>query len=160
MFELHSSLKADTVVLGQFTLCLVLLHRDANYPWAILVPKKQNLREIHHLALDDQAQLIRESSHLSEVMTSIFDPTTMNIAALGNSVPQLHLHHVARFENDAAWPKAVWGVTKAVRYKEGELDARVTRLRSALAGEGFEALEEGQEPLSKDDLNSGEGFTP
>ena len=160
MFELHPSLQSDTVVLGQFKLSLVLLHRDANYPWTILVPKRQNLREIHHLALDDQTQLIRESSQLSEVMTSVFDPTTMNIAALGNSVPQLHVHHVARYENDDAWPKAIWGVTKAVAYKEDALVARITRLQSALVGENFEALAQGQEPILKDDMNSGAGFTP
>ena len=160
MFELHPSLQEDAIVLGQFKLSLVLLHRDANYPWTILVPKRQNLREIHHLALDDQKQLIRESSHLSEVMTSVFDPTTMNIAALGNSIPQLHVHHVARYDDDAAWPKAIWGVTKAVAYEKEALAARITRLQSALAGGSFEALAEGQEPLQKDDMNSGAGFTP
>jgi len=160
MFELSPSLKADTVILGQFKLSLVLLHRDANYPWTILVPKRQNLREIHHLALDDQAQLIRESSHLAEVMTSVFDPTTMNIAALGNSVPQLHIHHVARYDDDAAWPKAIWGVTKAVAYEKEDLAARVMRLQSALVGESFEALVEGQELARKDDMHSGAGFTP
>lgn len=160
MFELHPSLQEDAIVLGQFKLSLVLLHRDANYPWTILVPKRQNLREIHHLALDDQKQLIRESSHLSEVMTSVFDPTTMNIAALGNSIPQLHVHHVARYDDDAAWPKAIWGVTKAVAYEKEALAARITRLQSALVGGSFEALAEGQEPLQKDDMNSGAGFTP
>ena len=81
MFELHEQLKKDTVTVGHFKLCLVLLHKDANYPWVILVPKRSNMREIHHLAEEDQLQLIRESSHLAEVMTSIFTPTTMNIAA-------------------------------------------------------------------------------
>lgn len=109
MFELHPQLKQDTVIVGQFNLSLVLLHKDANYPWCILVPKRSNMNEIHHLSEVDQIQLIKESSHLSEVMTSIFAPDTMNIAELGNLVPQLHLHHVARYKTDASWPAAVWG---------------------------------------------------
>jgi len=98
MFELHPQLAENTVLLGQFKLSLVMLHKDANYPWCVLVPKRSGIREIHHLGESDQQQLIRESSHLSEVMTSMFAPITMNIAALGNIVPQLHVHHVARFE--------------------------------------------------------------
>ncbi|MFL0809973.1 MAG: HIT family protein [Agarilytica sp.] len=139
MFELHEQLKKDTVEVGQFKLSLVLLHKDANYPWVILVPKRSSMREIHHLADEDQLQLIRESSHLSEVMTSLFAPTTMNIAALGNIVPQLHVHHVARFEGDAAWPKAVWGFADAKDYEESVLSERLQRLHSSLVGEGFEA---------------------
>ncbi len=139
MFELHEQLKKDTVEVGQFNLSLVLLHKDANYPWVILVPKRENMREIHHLAQEDQLQLIRESSHLSEVMTSMFAPTTMNIAALGNLVPQLHVHHVARFEGDPAWPGAVWGHGEAKAYDEAVLAERLSRLHSSLVGEGFEA---------------------
>ncbi|MFL0801896.1 MAG: HIT family protein [Agarilytica sp.] len=139
MFELHEQLKKDTIEVGQFNLSLVLLHKDANYPWVILVPKRESMREIHHLAQDDQLQLIRESSHLSEVMTSLFAPTTMNIAALGNIVPQLHVHHVARFEGDAAWPKAVWGAEEAKSYEDDVLAERLNRLHASLVGEGFEA---------------------
>ena len=147
MFELHPQLKKDTVIVGQFNLCLVLLHHDANYPWCILVPKREKMREIHHLSDNDQVQLIRESSHLSEVMTSLFAPTTMNIAALGNSVPQLHVHHVARYEGDAAWPRAIWGLVPAKEYEPDMLTERLTRLHASLVGEGFEAytgVEEGR----------------
>ena len=160
MFELHPRLKTDTIALGQFKLCLVLLHKDSTYPWVVLVPKREKVREIHHLALDDQLQLIRESSHLSEIMTSIFDPFTMNIAALGNLVPQLHMHHVARFENDAAWPKAVWGVTNPKAYSAEDVESRINRLRSSLVGEGFEAFERGDTLLKPSDLETGAGFTP
>ena len=139
MFELHEQLRKDTVAVGQFNLCLVLLHKDANYPWVILVPKRDNVREIHHLAEADQQQLIRESSHLAEVMTSLFAPTTMNIAALGNIVPQLHVHHLARFDGDPAWPRAVWGYGEPKPYSESELADRLNRLHSSLVGEGFEA---------------------
>lgn len=158
MFKLHEKLVQSTTPLGQFKLCLVLLHNDANYPWVVLVPKRENVREIHHLSEADQAQLIRESSHLSEVMTSIFAPETMNIAALGNLVPQLHLHHVARFENDACWPKAVWGTTEFVPYAASELSARSARLIDSLVGEGFEAFDINGIEIS--DPASSAGFTP
>lgn len=139
MFALHPLLEQDTTPLGQFKLCLVLLHKDANYPWCILVPKRSGIREIHHLSEKDQQQLIRESSHLSEVMTSLFAPTTMNIAALGNLVPQLHMHHVARFDGDAAWPASVWGVKPAIEYEPKSLADRIERLQASLVGEGFTA---------------------
>ena len=155
MFELHPQLRQDTVTVGQFSLSLILLHKDANYPWCILVPKRGNIREIHHLSEEDQASLIRESSHLSEVMTSVFAPTTMNVAALGNVVPQLHVHHVARFEGDAAWPKAIWGVTEPIPYEQGVLSERLGRLHDSLVGEGFEA----HCGVSDDDLVN-PGFTP
>ena len=155
MFQLHPQLAADTIALGQFRLSMVLLHKDANYPWVILVPKREAIREIYHLDSADQVQLIRESSHLSEVMTSIFAPTKMNVATLGNRVPQLHLHHVARFATDVAWPGAVWGATEPGIYTPELLEKRVRRLRSSLVGEGFEAATD-IEVNSK----SSAGFTP
>ncbi|WP_185232279.1 HIT domain-containing protein [Teredinibacter franksiae] len=154
MFELHPQLAENTVLLGQFKLSLVMLHKDANYPWCVLVPKRSGIREIHHLGESDQQQLIRESSHLSEVMTSMFAPITMNIAALGNIVPQLHVHHVARFEGDAAWPASIWGVKPPIEYEPEALTRRVERLRASLVGEGFEAQ------ITVDDSGSSQGFTP
>src|SRR5690606_21007114 len=109
MFALHPQLEKDTVLLGRFPLSLVLLHRDANYPWCILVPRREAVREIHHLGDEDRMQLIRESCHLAEVMVDLFVPDKMNVAVLGNQVPQLHMHHVARFTSDGAWPGPIWG---------------------------------------------------
>lgn len=136
-FELDPQLKADTVLLGEFPLSLVLMHRDANYPWCILVPKLNGKFEIHHLAVTDREQLMRESCHLAEVMADLFVPDKMNVAALGNMVPQLHLHHVARFKDDAAWPGPMWGKAPAKAFSESDLTKRVSRLRSALAGDDF-----------------------
>ncbi len=136
-FELAPQLAADTVVLGKFPLSLVLLSKDANYPWCILVPRRKGIREAHHLSEEDRFQLTRESCHLAEVMADLFVPDKMNVAALGNLVPQLHVHHVARFKTDAAWPKPIWGVVEAKTYDAAELEERVSRLRSALAGDDF-----------------------
>jgi diadenosine tetraphosphate (Ap4A) HIT family hydrolase len=136
-FTLHPQLQNDTVVLGEFPLSLVLLSRDANYPWCILVPQHSDKRELFHLSEKDQQQLMRESCHLAEVMADLFVPDKMNVAVLGNVVPQLHMHHVARFRTDAAWPGPVWGAHPPKAYTETELSGRVSRLRRALAGGDF-----------------------
>lgn len=141
MFKLDSTLAEDTLILGRFPLSLVLLSRDANYPWCILVPQRADVREIYHLSEEDRMQLMRESSHLAEVMADLFVPDKMNIAALGNQVPQLHLHHVARLKSDGAWPKPVWGMLPARAYTDEALKERASRLRSALAGRDFEPME-------------------
>ena len=137
-FVLDPTLAEDTVVLGDFPLSKVLLSRDANYPWCILVPRRSGKRELHHLAQVDRQQLMTESCHLAEVMADLFVPDKMNVAALGNRVPQLHLHHVARFRNDKAWPGSIWGVHAPASYSKKDLQSMVSRLRSALAGEDFQ----------------------
>jgi diadenosine tetraphosphate (Ap4A) HIT family hydrolase len=137
MFQLHSKLAEDTVLVGRLELSLVLLHRDSQYPWCILVPQRETVTEIHHLDLGDRQRLMVESCFLAEVMVDLFAPRKMNVAALGNMVPQLHLHHVARFAEDNAWPHPIWGRSPPVFYRDSELNARLERLRHALAGEGF-----------------------
>jgi diadenosine tetraphosphate (Ap4A) HIT family hydrolase len=140
MFKLRPQLEKDTVLLGQFPLSLVLLSRDANYPWCILVPRREAVREIHHLGDEDRVQLIKESCHLAEVMVDLFVPDKMNVAVLGNKVEQLHMHHVARFASDPAWPGPVWGAVEAKAYTDDGLEDLTSRLRSALAGEDFEEI--------------------
>ncbi len=136
-FELHPQLAEDCVVLGQFPLSLVLLNKDANYPWCILVPRRRGLRELHHMSRDDRLQLSDESCHLAEVMADLFVPDKINVAALGNMVPQLHVHHIARFRRDLAWPSPVWGMAEAKDYSEEALAERVEQLKNALAGDDF-----------------------
>ncbi len=140
MFELHPRLAQDSAVIGEFDLSLLLLSRDANYPWCILVPKCEDIYEIHHLGEEEQLQLIRESCRLSEVMTSVFDADKMNVAALGNVVRQLHIHHIARFTDDPAWPQPIWGKLPAKEYTEEAFSERIKRLQNALVGEGFKVL--------------------
>lgn len=141
MFELDSRLSRDTVLVGRFDLSLVLLRRDANFPWCILVPQREAVLEIHHLSDEDRLQLINESCHLAEVMVDLFSPDKMNVAVLGNIVPQLHMHHVARFKDDIAWPGPVWGAAEPKSYGEDELAEQLERLRYALMGEGFTSAE-------------------
>ena len=138
MATIHPQLMQDCQLLGEFTLCHLLLMRDANYPWCILVPDRDDISEIHQLSETDQQQLLRESSLLSLAMESAFSPDKLNIAALGNVVPQLHLHHIARYRTDAAWPAPVWGRVPAKPYLEYELEAVVHSLTSLLTT-GFTA---------------------
>lgn len=109
MFQLHPLLEQDCEPLGHFTLCRLLLMRDAHYPWCILVPEREGVGEIYQLGEDDQRLLIGESSLLAETMARLFGADKMNVAALGNVVPQLHVHHIARRRDDPAWPEPVWG---------------------------------------------------
>ena len=132
-FELHPQLAADTVLIAEWPLCQVLLIDDANYPWLVLVPAREDLRDFHDLAPDDMAQATAEIVRASEALTSVFDPDKINVAALGNMVPQLHIHVIARFTNDAAWPQPVWGVVPAQAYAPAALDARLVVLQDAFA---------------------------
>lgn len=113
MFELHPRLAEDTLAVGDFPLCRLLLMNDASYPWFILVPRRAEIREIFELARHDQQQLLDESSQLSRVLNRVFYADKLNIAALGNMVPQLHIHHIVRYQSDRAWPNPVWGLFPA-----------------------------------------------
>lgn len=130
--ELHPTLARDTVELGRLALCRLLLMNDATYPWFILVPEREGVREIYELTEADQLQLLRESSGLARALATAFDADKLNIAALGNVVPQLHVHHIVRYRTDPAWPHPVWGRLPAEPYPEGEISAVVARLRPVL----------------------------
>ncbi len=95
---------------------------DANYPWFILLPNRAGITEIHHLSEADQHQLMTESMFFSQCLEQVFQADKLNIAALGNVVPQLHVHHIARFTTDACWPAPVWGALSAIPYNEEQLN--------------------------------------
>jgi|TARA_B110000208_G_scaffold136681_1_gene165162 diadenosine tetraphosphate (Ap4A) HIT family hydrolase len=135
MFQLHERLMTDTLLVGEFPLCLLLLSRDANYPWTILVPKRADIKEIYQLNSADRHQLLHESCVLAEAMQGLFSPDKLNIATIGNMVPQLHMHHVARTKTDAAWPGPVWGAVTAIDYSEETLASIQVSLQTRLANE-------------------------
>ncbi len=137
MFELHQQLAKDCVFAGDLPLCQVLLLNDSHYPWLILVPRRENVREIFQLELVDQNQLLTESSAVGAAMNEYFNADKMNVAALGNMVPQLHIHHIARYKNDVAWPSPVWGAVAAKPYTEEELYQRLTEVRQLLSTVGL-----------------------
>jgi len=133
MAELHPQLQKDCLLVGRFTLCRLLLMRDANYPWFILVPDREDISEIFQLSGEDQVQLLRESSRLSAVLVERFHADKLNIAALGNVVPQLHVHHVVRYRDDPAWPAPVWGHVPARPYTPDELSDVLNTLQPGLS---------------------------
>jgi len=132
MENIDARLLNDCEVLGRFKLCYVLLMRDANYPWCVLVPDHNNISEIYQLSKDEQNQLQLESNTLLKFLQVKFNADKMNVAALGNVVSQLHVHHIARFKNDIAWPKPVWGTFPAKEYDELVLQKLVSELRLEL----------------------------
>ncbi|HSC74969.1 MAG TPA: HIT domain-containing protein [Pseudomonadales bacterium] len=125
MFELHAQLAKDCTVIGDLPLSKLLLMNDANYPWFVLVPMRADKREWYELGDPDQQQLLQEANALAKFMQGKTDAKKMNIGALGNMVPQLHVHVIARFESDAAWPTPVWGKMSAVPYDEKNLAVMV-----------------------------------
>ena len=131
---IHEQLLADCSVIGRFALCHLLLMNDANYPWCILVPDRDGVREIYQLGEADQQRLLYESSCLGQAMMDLFAGDKLNIAALGNVVPQLHVHHIVRYRDDPAWPAPVWGRVPARPYSDAELHERTDRLRAVLSG--------------------------
>ncbi len=128
MIKLHPQLEKDCVILGEFSLCALLLLNDANYPWFILLPQRENMTEIYKLDPLDQQRLLNESAFFSQCLEDLFHPDKLNIAALGNVVPQLHIHHIARFKTDASWPAPVWGAVKPVPYKPEQIKQLSSRL--------------------------------
>lgn len=116
IFKLEPQLAADTFLVGDLPLCQMLLMNDARYPWVILVPRRAAITEVYQLPMQEQQLLWQESALVAEKLMILTQADKMNLAALGNVVSQLHLHHVARFKTDFAWPKPVWGQGNAQPY--------------------------------------------
>jgi diadenosine tetraphosphate (Ap4A) HIT family hydrolase len=131
-FTLHPTLARDTLEVARLPLCRVLLMKDRRFPWLILVPEREAIREIHELPPEDRSQLVEEIAQAGRALERLFHPAKLNVGALGNIVPQLHVHVVARFETDPAWPGPVWGSGPAVPYPEGEIEEVRERLAGAL----------------------------
>lgn len=133
MFSLDARLQQDALVLGEFPLCRLLLSNDANYPWFILVPRENAITEVFELSAEQQQQLWQETSLLAEHLKRSLGADKMNIGALGNVVSQLHMHVIARFKTDVAWPAPVWGKVAALAYKEEQVLALKALLQPLVA---------------------------
>jgi diadenosine tetraphosphate (Ap4A) HIT family hydrolase len=131
-YELHPQLAVDTHPLAALELCELRLMDDANYPWLVLVPRVADVRELIDLDEAQRRQLTAEIDQASRLLHAAFQPYKLNVAALGNLVPQLHVHVIARFENDPAWPAPVWGRVAARPYPPELLIERVQLLREGL----------------------------
>ena len=135
MFELHPQLAADSIVVGDFPLSRLLLLNDSQYPWFVLVPRRQGITELFELADADQLQLHQEIMDLARGLKEAFVADKMNIAALGNMVSQLHVHIIVRYRDDPAWPAPVWGKVAASPYRESALQERLNSLKTLLKGD-------------------------
>ncbi|MFJ4144325.1 HIT domain-containing protein [Pseudomonas sp. NPDC089734] len=132
MFVLDSRLKQDTLSIGDFPLCRLLLSNDARYPWFILVPRRADIMEVFQLEEQDQLQLWQETTVLSRILKDVFEADKLNVAALGNVVSQLHMHVIVRHRDDAAWPAPVWGKHPALPYTDEQFAVIVERLKPVL----------------------------
>jgi len=132
-FQLHERLAADTVAVCDLALSRVLLMNDARFPWLILVPQRANATELFDLVETDRGLLMREVALCSEALKSLTRALKINVGALGNLVPQLHIHIVARNPGDAAWPGPVWGFGKAEAYSSAPRDALIAKIKAALS---------------------------
>ncbi|WP_260843169.1 HIT domain-containing protein [Sedimenticola selenatireducens] len=130
MFQIHPRLLADTLPLCGLTLCEVRLMNDRRFPWLILIPKRPAITAVHQLNLADQQQLISESSHASMALEQLYTPDKINVAALGNLVPQLHWHVVARRSDDPCWPGPIWGCGQPIAYTEAECAHHIATLQA------------------------------
>lgn len=133
MFELDARLHNDTYFVCDLALSRVLLMNDRQFPWLILVPRKHNVSEIIELTEEEQIVLLKESALVSKAMQELFSPLKLNVAALGNVVRQLHVHHVARFDTDVAWPKPVWGNQPSKPYQEEQAKTLVAQIKTLLS---------------------------
>lgn len=130
-FQLHERLAADCVAVTTGPLSQLLLMKDANYPWLVLVPQRPGLRDFHDLDPADLPAAAREIVAASHILEDSLRPDKINVAALGNQVPQLHVHVIARFHDDPAWPNPIWGVLPPKDYAPDALAARVAAFRTA-----------------------------
>ncbi|KGM57175.1 hypothetical protein N799_10040 [Lysobacter arseniciresistens ZS79] len=131
-WELHPQLAADTHPVAHLGLSELRLMDDANHPWLILVPRVEGAIEWIDLDPAGQAELSAEITTVSRALQALFKPDKLNVAALGNMVPQLHIHVIARFRDDIAWPRPVWGSATARPYSAEMLVERVAALQAAL----------------------------
>ena len=131
-WQLHPQLADDTTPVIELPLCEVRLMDDANHPWLVLVPRIAGITEIIDLDAAQRLQLSEEIDTTCRALRTLFNPDKLNVAALGNMVPQLHVHVIARYRSDIAWPRPVWGAANARPYAPEELIERINALRKAL----------------------------
>jgi diadenosine tetraphosphate (Ap4A) HIT family hydrolase len=128
-WELHPQLQQDTIDIGDLPLSRVLVIKDANYPWLLLVPRRADAVEIIDLDEVAQGQLMTEINRVGRALKEITKCDKLNVAALGNVVPQLHVHIIARRKTDAAWPRPVWGVMPPLAHDAAEVQRFISELR-------------------------------
>ena len=131
-FALHPRLKEGCITIGRFDLCQLLMMNDSQNPWFILVPEKADIKEIYQLSKPELHTLAEESSYLAENMASLYHADKMNVAAIGNLVPQLHIHHIVRYQTDKAWPAPIWGKFATIPYTQQQITYNIAQVKLQL----------------------------
>jgi diadenosine tetraphosphate (Ap4A) HIT family hydrolase len=131
-FVLHSQLKKDSELVTRLLLCSVRLINDANYPWLILVPQVANIIDVIDLSDTQQQTLWQESALVSRALKHLFIPDKLNVASLGNMVPQLHLHHIVRYQHDVTWPRPIWGQVPPKAYTHQQLAKQIDLIKTEI----------------------------
>ena len=131
-FILHPQLENDSALVTELVLCSVRLINDANYPWLILVPRVANVSDVIDLNDAQQQILWQESALVSRALKYLFTPDKLNIAALGNMVSQLHLHHIVRYQNDVSWPKPIWGQVPSKAYSSELMIQQINLIKTEI----------------------------
>lgn len=132
MFKLDARLENDTIELGNIEFIKVLMSKDSNYPWLILVPEIADATELFDLDAQQQQLLMQTITKISKDMQVEFSADKINVGALGNVVKQLHIHIVARFETDIAWPGPIWGQHPAKPYTQEQLETQINKMKEML----------------------------
>lgn len=132
MFALHPRLEADSLYITDLGICQARLMNDQRVPWVVLIPQVDDARELHHLPGRDRENIWEDIHHTATVMEQLFAPDKINLGALGNLVPQLHIHVVCRFQQDPAWPGPIWGAGTPVPYDPQKAEETLARLKKAL----------------------------
>ncbi|TAL28565.1 MAG: HIT domain-containing protein [Alphaproteobacteria bacterium] len=134
-FVLDERLASSSFFIEDWPLCRVALKSDRTWPWLYLVPRRDNIREICELSVLDQVDFIREVAMAQQALQILYKPEKINTAALGNMVPQLHVHVFARYKDDRAWPQPVWAVQAAeTPYTDQEKQAEIQKLKKCFEG--------------------------
>jgi len=131
-FQIESKLKRDTYFVSDLDLCRLLIMNDSNYPWFILVPRRFNITEIYQLSNEDRFQLDYETNFISEKLANYYKADKMNIAALGNIVPQLHIHIIVRKKTDLLWPETIWGKKSPLFYSKEDIENVISIMKNLL----------------------------
>ena len=130
-FSLHPKLLQDTLFMVDWPVNRICLMNDANYPWLILIPRLEGLRDFHEVPRENEGEFLAEINHAARILKRVTGAEKMNTAALGNTVPQLHVHVIARFKNDPAWPGPVWGKHAPVPYAQGKAQSLIASFLTA-----------------------------
>lgn len=140
-FALHPNL-INKPFIADLPLCRVLMENEQHYPWLFLVPRRSDVSRIMDLPIHDQLQLIRELDLVQKIMWDVFQPKQINVAAIGNKTPQLHIHVIARYEDDPAWPNTVWDHPTRLKYDEETKNLRIQLFQSLLNQDSILKLQE------------------